>query len=471
MVTRAIVCTVCVALVGGGCFALTDFEDLQTTRRETFELPFMEQGAVPEFDILFVVDRPTYYDETLWNAMDEATVESGGMPDALGGIAFDGNGPGYSSVELHIGVITSDLGAGFDGFTGCDVIGDDGVLRPDVLPADTYGEYGCGPLNDGNNFLRVVDGMVENMTGVSEVSKAVQCMILAQMTRHTTCPIKQPLRAVQRALDGHGGGANDLFLRDQGGLAVVFISGEDDCSADDTSVYNPAVFGPYHCLTQGLDCVQDGNVFKDCVEPPGGVLMPTAELAALLGSVKGDNAVVVSVMAGPYDSDIGVLISDVPDVGMQIQPSCQGSGGALEALPAVRLSLLQDQFADSAMFQEICSPDSGQFFEGVAHKLAAQSTYRCMPKVPTDTEPGRPGMQAQCDIMDVVNPGEVTEQRIGPYPECNHSGYGVTCWEMMPELSCTARYKLVLQRAPEDDMESHNYIVEADCLVHMEDPE
>lgn len=472
MVKRLMVWMVsALALLVGGCFALTDFDDLQTTRRETFELPFMEQGALPQFDILFVVDRPTQQDEIMWSAMDDMLLESGGVRDALGTLSYDGNSPGLGPVELHIGVITSDLGAGFDGFDGCDLHGDDGILRDDVLSAELYNEYGCESLTDGDKFIRVVEGAVQNMGYISDVSSAVKCLVLAQMTRTTTCPIKQPFRAVQRALDYHRDSANELFLREEGGLAVVFISGEDDCSADDFSLYNPTLFSPYHCFAQGLDCVQEGNIYTACTERAGGALMPTAELATLLEAAKGNNTVVVSVMAGPYDADTGVMINNVPDVGMQIQPSCKADGGGLEALPAVRLSLLKDHFADSALFQEICAPDSGQFFEGVARKLAAQTAYRCMPKVPVDTDGSKPGMQAQCDIMDVVNPGEVSEDRIGPYPECRQSGYGVTCWEMMPEERCTARYKLVLQRAPDDDMESSNYIVEADCLVHMEDPQ
>jgi hypothetical protein len=471
MAKRVIVSTLSVlALLAGSCFALTDFDDLQTTRRETFELPFMEPGDLPRFDILFVVDRPTQQDETMWDTMEGVNLESEGY--VMGGLSYSAIPPGQSSVELHIGVITSDLGAGFDGFDGCDLHGDDGILQSDVLSTELYGEYDCEPLADEDMFIRVVDGVVQNMGEVFDVNTAVQCLILAQMIRTTTCPIKQPLRAVARAISDHRDGANDLFLQEEGGLAVVFISGEDDCSADELSVYDPTLFGPYHCFAQGLDCVQQDNVYTACTEPVGGALMPTADLAALLDAAKGDNAVVVSVMAGPYDADIGVLVDDVPDVGMQIQPSCQTAGGGLEALPAIRLSLLKDQFADSSLFQEICAPDSEQFFDGVARKLAAQTAYRCMPKVPVDTDDSKPGMQAQCDIVDVVNPGVVgQEDRIGPYPECRQSGYGVTCWEMMPEVSCTARYKLVLQRAINDDMESQNYIVEADCLVHMEDPE
>lgn len=472
MVKRVMICTVsALALLAGSCFALTDFDDLQTTRQETFPLPFMEQGDVPQFDILFVVDRPTHHDEILWNAMGDMMLASSNMPNALWGVDNGTIGPpGQQSVELHIGVITSDLGAGFEDFDGCDLYGDDGILRSDVLPSDLYGEYGCESLAGDDKFIRVVDGLVTNMEGVEDVGAAVQCLVLAQMTRTTTCPIKQPLRAVQRALADHRDIANELFLQSAGGLAVVFISGEDDCSADDLSVYDPTLFGPYHCFAQGLSCVQQGNVFTDCTEPAGGALMATAELASLLNTVKGDNAVVVSVMAGPYNAATGVQVDDVPDVGMQIRPTCEVAGGGLEALPAVRLSLLKDHFADSALFQEICAPDSGQFFDGVARKLAAQTAYRCMPKVPVDDDPATPGMQARCTIMDVVNPDEVDEKRYGPYPECRLSGYGVTCWEMMPQESCTAGYKVVLQRAPGDDMESQNLQVEADCLVHIEDP-
>ncbi len=473
MVKRVMVWSVSVlALLLVGCILLTEFDDLQTTRYEVFELPFVEEGQVPEFDILFVVDRPTWNDAVMWDIMDEATQETGIMRDALGGVLLDATGPPTNtSVELHIGVITSDLGAGLADFDGCEVLGDDGLLQSEVLSDDEYSGYNCQPLNDGEKFLRVVNGVVVNMGSMEDVGAAVQCMILAQMTRTTGCPIKQPFGAVKLAIDDHRDGGNQDFLRDEGGLAVVFISGEDDCSAYDPSVYDPALFSPYHCFSQGLDCVQVGDVFTECSEPVEGSLMPTADLAALLNAAKGDSSVVVSVMAGPYNADTGVIVQNVSDLGLQIQPSCRATESGLEALPGIRLSLLKDQFADSSVFQEICSPDSGLFFDELAHKLAAQTSYRCMPKVPVDSDESMPGMQADCTIEDVVNPDEVNlEYRLGPHPECRYSGYSVTCWEMMAEENCTMGYKLVLARPSSEDLATENYLVEANCLVHMEDP-
>ncbi|MDY0003848.1 MAG: hypothetical protein RBU30_21300, partial [Polyangia bacterium] len=69
-----------------GCFAVTDFEDLDTTRRESFELPFREQGEVPEFDILFVVDRPLAYNSAMFGAMDGLAGESGGMLNGVSSV-------------------------------------------------------------------------------------------------------------------------------------------------------------------------------------------------------------------------------------------------------------------------------------------------------------------------------------------------------------------------------------------------
>jgi hypothetical protein len=457
-----------------------DFDDLDTSRRETFELPFREQGEVPQFDILFVVDRPLAYDPVMMGAMDGLAEGAPGMLAGMSSVValpdlnWDGMDRGG---VLQIGVISSDLGAGGAALSGCDELGDEGILLGvDPTALEAAGITGCGRLEDP--FLKVQDEAVLNMVDASDVAMpevtvdhAIRCMVMTQMLRETSCPVRQPLGAFRKALDEHREGANEGFLRDDAGLAVVFITAEDDCSAVDPSLYQvePGTFGPYTCFAEGLRCEESRpGVFTKCRDrtpAEGGPLLQLDGLYAEVTSWKPRSRVVVSVMAGPYGPEDPAQVITLPESLPMLKETCGDRLDGIYGLPGIRLELFRSLFQENSVFHEICDPQVDTLFSRLSQKLAAQLTYRCMPFRPADGD-GDPnnGRQVDCNVRDVLNPDSVSVAYTDYYQHCDLAPLGATCWEVMTEEDCLSGYKMVLSRLSEP---AEPYIVEADCDIDV----
>lgn len=463
-------------LFAGGCYLVTDFDDLDTTRRETFELPFRAQGEVPEFDILFVVDRPHSGDSlgpTEGDVFEGMPTLISGMDYAMGVIEEDFRGDGI----LHIGVISSDLGSGDAAFPGCDTVGDEGhLLGVDPEALQEWGIEGCGRLTEP--FILVVNEEVTNMVDASDVpmvdvtvDHAVRCLVMSQRVKETECRIRQPLGAFRKALFEHHLGPNAGFLRSQAGLAVVFITTEDDCSAADPSLYAlaPREFGPYTCFDLGLRCEespQRPGVYEQCDDPEeGGPLLPLRDLHLEMLEWKPQSRMVVSVMAGPFGVNHPVEVLSQPYQLPTLKETCSDLERNLYGLPGVRLELFRRKFAENSVFHEICDPDVEQLYTRLAQKLAAQLTYRCMPFRPADMD-GNPhnGLQVDCKVRDVLNPDTTAPEPSPEYPHCDQSPLAPTCWEVMHEETCQSGFKMVLAREIEP---VGDYVVVADCAIDV----
>jgi hypothetical protein len=174
--------------------------------------------------------------------------------------------------DVHIGVISSDMGAGSEGIGGnCDVpLGDRGLLwGNDPTPgvrATVAGapNNGCG-LNSGARWIEDIQnpngvGRQQNYTG--NLTDVFSC--LAKAVGVNGCGYEHPLQSVRVALNPQGGinDANVGFVRPKGYLAIVLITDEDDCSADVSDVSNNGMFlqrpkgetASMKCATRGDLC-------------------------------------------------------------------------------------------------------------------------------------------------------------------------------------------------------------------------
>ncbi|MDY0003993.1 MAG: hypothetical protein RBU30_22030, partial [Polyangia bacterium] len=338
------------------------------------------------------------------------------------------------------------------------------------------GITGCGWLRAP--YLEVFDEEVTNMedatgvdmTGVG-VDEAVRCMVMTQMLRETTCLVRQPLGAFQKALDYRQSGEDEGFLRDTAGLAVVFITSEDDCTAVSSSLYQGAAetFGPYTCFTEGLSCEETTpGTFTKCRDltlEEGGPLLNLDSLYDKVTGWKQRSRVVVSVMAGPYGPDDPARVITGPDELPTLQETCGSRLDGLFGLPGVRLELFRGMFQENSVFHEICDPQVDALFSRLSQKLAAQLTYRCMPFRPADkdNDPSN-GRQVDCLVRDVLNPDTLHTSFSEWYPHCDEVEPPDTCWEVMAEEDCLTGYKMVLQRQAEP---AEPYIVQADCEIDV----
>ncbi|MFH2009784.1 MAG: hypothetical protein ABI333_24530 [bacterium] len=444
-----------VSLLATGCFSLTDFDDLQTTERQTFSLPFDTPGNADGVDILFVVDNtPLMMDVGAGDPLNIGLTpltewDNDGGPGSLA------TGP------VHVGVVTSNLGSGGYDLPGCEADGDDGRLMTEVRPD-------C-PTMDGS-FIELIDGVIVNIPDAPSdftLAEAVNCLVDAQ-TQREGCAFPQPLQAATRAL-AHPDNLD--FARDGANLAVVFVSNSDDCSASAPEVFNPdpsaevtlGPLNPFRCFEFGVTCnVNDRFTPGDrtnCTDRTDGgeLLFRLSTIREQLVLGRDPQNVIISTIAGPADQVRVLVEADVP----ALEPIC--AGAAWSGFPGVRLAKFRDQFGDNGMGESVCDPNISSLLFQIRDRLEARTAYRCLPRTLADLDDNpENGLQADCILHDVVNPDTITEQRLGPIPACADSPEERPCYRALEEPNCTSRHKIEVIRYEPPPASSE---LTADCLV------
>ena len=172
---------------------------------EVFDIPVF---VGPKLDVLFVIDSS----RALEAHAEHLAAELPGFGEVLP----------HRSQDLHIGVVTADLGG-----PGCSARGDDGALRPSAELV------GAPFLIDWVHLDRTRSA---NYPG--ELAAAVATLAAVG---HAGCPGQQPLAALARALDDHP--RNGGFRREDASLVVIVIAGQDDASPDTVDAYASFVRG------------------------------------------------------------------------------------------------------------------------------------------------------------------------------------------------------------------------------------
>lgn len=316
-------------------------------------------------DLLFVIDdSPSMLDKqanlraNFPNFVNALSSLPGGMPD------------------LHIGVISTDLGAlgaddtapgptvGVVGNGGCGGTGKGGVLQ--------LGQAGDSVAGTFLSDIRTIGGeRIRNYTGDLAT-------VFGQMATlgATGCGFEAPLEAMKRALSNTTQNAG--FLRPDAYLAVVFLTDEDDCSFRSAS----ALFAPdspalgalqsFRCTRFGVTCAVGGET-SDAMNQVGAksacssnesstLLTRVGDYATFLRGLKPDPCqVIVAGIVGP-PTPVEVELRMPPGSSMSVQAlraSCvyTGATGEERADPAVRLQLFLDQFPGRTTSTTICQQD------------------------------------------------------------------------------------------------------------------
>jgi hypothetical protein len=223
------------------------------------------QAPERQLDILFVVDNSPSMDpkqKALANnfpRMIEALQKlEGGLPD------------------VHIGVISSDVGAGGGEAGGnCGVVlGNQGILwgnDPNQNPDNLNNKYatiknianGCG-MGSGARWISDVqnaDGLTRTKNYQGNLSDVFSC--LAKSVGVNGCGYEHTLQSLRVALNPQKdvNEQNSDFLRRRAHLAIVIVSDEDDCSANPNNDTNDGMFGPRTLGdTASLRCAARGHV-------------------------------------------------------------------------------------------------------------------------------------------------------------------------------------------------------------------
>lgn len=309
----------------------------------------VESGAPVKLDLLFLVDdSPSMAEEQANLArnfprlIEVLDTMPGGRPD------------------LHLGVVSSDLGAGNAAFSGpCgSALGQRGLLQV---------REGCGLDPARGRYLISEAGGKTNFTG--DLGDVFGC--LARLGT-AGCGFEHQLQAVRLALSGFVTD-NAGFLRPDAHLAVVFITDEDDCSAPgDTTLYASVVAGQdasLRCSLRGHVCngaPPPAAVFStpldDCAAAAdgGGKLIPVQTFVDELRRLR-TQSVSVSVIAGwPTDPDAAHYaigyggLSAQPDQ-LGSLPICRSANGS--AAVGLRLKQMVDAFGVAGRLISICQDD------------------------------------------------------------------------------------------------------------------
>jgi hypothetical protein len=195
------------------------------------------------------------------------------------------------------------------------------------------------------------------------------------------CGMEQPLLAARRALVDHANGPNAGFRRADSVVAIVVMSDEDDCSAEDTSLFDTqSPLGPLN-----LRCSEHADYLyavdalveavADSVPDPSWLV-----LAAILGTPL-DLVDTGALAAGDFDlQGAGDFAAALADPRMQFV--VDGTGEALEtccedldrgvAYPGRRLMeavAWADANAGGGLVQSICTADQTPALIAIARTI------------------------------------------------------------------------------------------------------
>jgi hypothetical protein len=305
--------------------------------------------------------------------------------------------------SYHIGVVTSDLGAGPYVLNQgqCHPDGDGGKLQVGPNPMATNVPANCQGFNlkDGARFIEYdqIAGTT-NLVGVSQISDAFNCM---SAVGGAGCGFEHQLESTYRALHDDVP-ENAGFLREDALLVVFYATDEDDCSGTpDDDLFDPSdegkikygVLHSFRCTQFGVICGQPpmmlsastaSGPFSDCrpMRPDeGGKLIDVQKYIdyfARPGGVKADpsDVILAGIMAPP--APVGVQIT-MPCADQTNTPACPflnnscvaANSPALFGAPAVRLSAVVDA-ALTSQRTTLCETDYSDAVAGLANKIIAR---------------------------------------------------------------------------------------------------
>jgi hypothetical protein len=302
--------------------------------------------------------------------------------------------------NVHIGVVSTNLGAAPFAIQGCPGTGDNGILQnaPRITACDPPAGRFISDIDDG------AGGRLTNYTG--NLADTFACIARLGIDG---CGFEQPLEAMRRALDGTNP-ENAGFVRDDAKLAVVVLSDEDDCSVFDTNMFDTSQTGiddplgplsSFRCFEFGVECNPDNpraaGTKADCVPRADSAYMTdVTEYIDFLRALKADpnDVIVAGIIGNPTPVVVGTNAMGNP----QLEPSCQSASG--DAAPGVRLMAFLQGFPLRNTVTTICNEDLSDALTLVGNLVAAQLGSLCLLGDIHDADPGMTGIQPTCTVTE-----------------------------------------------------------------------
>jgi hypothetical protein len=355
--------------------------------------------------------------------------------------------------DLHLGIVSSDFGAGGLAANGCRALGDQGRFRF---------RAGCGLPEGGPSFLSVDSQGQANFSGA--LVDAFAC--LADLGIEG-CGYEHQLQSMRTALSPYNPELQ-AFLRPDARLAIVIVSDEDDCSGDPASeLYRedrPAEEASFRCATAGHLCgdreVPASAGFRaplaSCAprEHAGDEaarrqrLINVSEFVRHVQGLKPgrpDRIIVSGVIGWRDDVQVSYAVergATRPGSGLlDLVPVCTTDAGI--AAPALRLKAFTDAFGTNGSWHSICGADLRAAMQQIGRAIVKADS--CLAAPPFDTDPTRDGLQPDCVAYQREPPvpgSPAVERAILP---CS-AGQGTPCWDLIADAGCRGRARVVVQR-------------------------
>jgi len=364
--------------------------------------------------------------------------------------------------DLHVGVVSSDMGAGtasakLSVITQCGRVGGDRGL----LQSAPRQSAGCvGPTDPF--IIDTVDGDGQRIGnhGAASVADAFSCIATLGQTG---CGMESQFGSTLAALEN---GANPGFLREDAHLAVVMLTNEDDCTIPpDSSLFDPAVRLPGQanpfvrniwCPQFGWSCDQPITdqapdkpfTLTHCRSKEDGMLMNVADFVARLKNIKSDTGrtFLAAITTPTVDADGNVNPVTVTTLSQSGQtfPVLGHTCEAFEADAAVRIHEAVKAFDDKGFFAgTICESDYTAPLAAIGKAISTNLKPACSPLKVASRADGSP----HCLVAD--HAGSAT----GPatdIPFCDNIDHptGLPCWHLDSAGCPTGTTQIKVERTP-----------------------
>lgn len=311
---------------------------------------------------------------------------------ALASGEHDADRPSLS--DMHLGVISMDIGVGEAIVPTCSEVGQNAELQR----AGDTSTPGCEAVYPPYQTL----GAEED---VDEVARALSCV--ARRVQGS-CGFEQPLEATLRALSTsrsavsfpadvtvQGDRSNAGFVR-RSLLVVIIAAQDDDCSASDRSLFDPA--SPRY----------EGDLDHRCEAHPEALYPVRRYLDGLL-SVRGadmaDELLVFGVLGGvppdltTWHPDRVAAMLDDPRLSPGLdeegwsRPTCQPPDGAPAFAPTrlLETAALLAGAGSPVTVGSLCEADYAPFFDALLERIAYTTDDRCIR-----------GLDDRCELVEVL---------------------------------------------------------------------
>jgi hypothetical protein len=350
--------------------------------------------------------------------------------------------------SYHIGVISTDLGAGPTVAAQCQP----GGKRGELIVRGAAAAPACRPPTGGMRFVEY-----DQRTGTSNLPPGqdlATTLACAASLGDQGCGFEHPLEASYRALHDVPV-ANQGFRRPGAQLVVVFVTDEDDCSAPpDTRLFRPdasefGAFASFRCPAFGLECgpgaplgsLPDGTYA--CTPRTGG---PLLDVQRYVSFFRAQDAILVA-LAAPADPVRKLTARKTPGADGSYVACAPGDPACLPTLdrschdaavpgrfgdPAPRLAaVVRSRPRAQQQLSSICEASYDAALLGVGERIAAAlAPPGCIDGRLTD--PGSP----DCVVREVTaRPDGSTEVRA--LPACR-PGEALPCWNVVDDPRCPA---------------------------------